>query len=69
MNSARGIAARNAEIMDHPPRVVVEPTDEVLAPARELLGKISGAASGQSGPTVPSAEPPRVPAIFKVDVA
>ena len=44
------IAKREEEITGKPPRIPSRRTEEVLVPAREMMGKISGAASGKAAP-------------------
>lgn len=48
--SPASIAAREAEITGKPPRIPARRTEEYLAPAREMMTKISGAASGNPAP-------------------
>ncbi len=50
MDTNQSTAEREAEITGKPPRILPRRTEEVLAPAREVLAKISGAASGQTSP-------------------
>ncbi|WP_317930232.1 carboxymuconolactone decarboxylase family protein [Halioxenophilus sp. WMMB6] len=44
------VAARNAAIMEQPPRLPANRTEAVLAPARAMMAQIAGAASGQATP-------------------
>ena len=48
--SADRIRERNVEITGKPPRIEPSRAEEVLAPARQLMAKISGAASGKATP-------------------
>jgi alkylhydroperoxidase family enzyme len=50
MKAPASVAAREQEIVGKPPRIPSRRSEAYLAPAREMMAKISGAASGHATP-------------------
>lgn len=57
MSTPESVTARDHEITGKPPRIASKRTEEYLAPAREMMSVISGAASGKSGPVADESIP------------